>query len=225
MTFECAQQQCFKTVRPRQALLPYSLRYDSFRKVVGSLEILPFPYGELPVRPEGRGDTLCDLEIPPAPTSASLHILGAQRSFIANASPKFPRNLRVFADKIPPPGVMPELASSEFKRRIELHGNPARFVSPVLEHRLARFEKLLAERRIETLQSRKENNRVASRTRDRNRVELQVSEAPHDRHRGLPSLLSTSLRPSGKSGPLRFHEAGPGEGKPPGFPYGQRFHG
>ena len=151
MTVQGTEQQRFKTVGLRQALFACLFRNDSFRKVVSPLEILPFPDCELSARPEGRGDPLGDLEIPPAPAAPPFHVHGAQRAFIANAPPKLSRNLGMFTKKVSPPGMMPKLAPPKVECRIKLHRNPTRFVSPVFEHRFPGAQQFLAERRGETL--------------------------------------------------------------------------
>ena len=66
---------------------------------------------------------------------------------------------------------------------------------------------------------------MTSRARDRDCIELQVSEPTHDGDRGLARLPATTFSTHGESGPLGLHEAGPGQRQPPGFSDGQGFHG
>jgi hypothetical protein len=58
----------------------------------------------------------------------------------------------MLADNIAPPGVVAELASAKLECGIEVKGNPAGFMTPVLEQRLTRLEQLFTEGGIEPVE-------------------------------------------------------------------------
>ena len=95
---------------------------------------------EVTARPEGGGDSLGYLQIPPATTPTALHVGRPQWPFVSDTVPESGCHVRVLSDDIAPPRVVMKLASAERECRVQLHGNLARFVAPVLEQRCARLQ-------------------------------------------------------------------------------------
>jgi hypothetical protein len=72
----------------------------------------------------------------------------------------------MLTDEVAVPGVDSESFPSKREYRIKIDGEPARFMTPVLEKRLTGLEQLLWEIRVEPLESGQEKDSVASTTRD-----------------------------------------------------------
>jgi len=111
--------------------------------------------------------------------------------------------------------VVAEGFSPEVEDRVELDGDPARLVPPVLEQWFARLQQLLGKARVEASETREQHDRVAAGTGDGNRVELQVAEALDDAPRGRASAAAPAGRVFREPGPLRLEQAGAGEGQAP----------
>jgi hypothetical protein len=92
----------------------------------------------------------------------------------------------MLADDIAPPRMVDELAPPEVECRVEVEGQPARFVSPVLEHGRARLEEFLGDARIEPFQPGQQDDRMTARPRDGHGIELEITEAVEDPQR-VPS--------------------------------------
>ena len=139
-------------------------------------------------------------------------------------TPDVAGNLRVPTDHVTPPGVAAVLPPAECKSRIELHRNPACFVSPVLKKRCAGLQQFLSQVRVEPLQSREKNNGVATCAGDRDGIELQVAKASDDLYGGPLSPLTAAPGWAGESSPGGFEQAGPCQCQTASLADTQRFH-
>ena len=105
----------------------------------------------------------------------------------------------------------------ELEERVELHRQPARLVPPIFEEGTAGPEKLFWDSRIETAKPREEDERVASESGNRNRVELEIAEVADDRSRRLAGSGTTPLGSRRKMVPARLVKPSGDQGQTPGL--------
>lgn len=153
MPVEGFQQQRFNSVLPGERLFPDLGRDHPLGQIVDPLEVVALADSEFSTGPQGRGDTLCQLEIPPAVATATFHVEGAKRALLPNLPTEILGDFWMSAHQIPPPGVVLELPASEFEGRVEVDRKPAGFMSPILKEVGPRVQKTLAKPVIEAFQS------------------------------------------------------------------------
>ena len=140
----------------------------------------------------------------------------AQRPFVADAAAEVARDFGVLADEVAPPRMAAKLAAPELEGGIERERDPARLVAPVFEDRRARPQQLLPHARVQPLEARQEDDRVAARSRHGDGVELEVAEAADHGVHGGGGGRTAAARAARQARWLGGEEAGTGQGQAAG---------
>ena len=213
VAFEGAQQQHLQALGLGQGPRPHACGNHPLDEVVRALEVAPFEDGQRPAGPQRRGHLLHGLQVPPPSPARALHVHRAQGALPGDALEQAFGHLRMRPQQIAPPGMDAELLPPELERGIEVEGQPAGLVAPVLEHGLAGLEQRLAQGGVHPLQAGHQHQGVAAGPGHRDGVQLQVAEPVEDLQGGGPCPLAAARGAGGQVGPFGLEKAGSGQGQ------------
>jgi len=114
--------------------------------------------------------------------------------------------------------------ATKFKDRIKLYRNPACLVAPVFKQWFPGTQQHLCQLGIETLETGKQYDCMASGAGDGHGVELKKTETPDNLVRCFTGSQRKACRALGKAGPFGFEKSGPDERQSAGFGNFNRFH-